>query len=128
MRQLSELLVPRRIHGPFADQRAALRPENCGPNRQIGRISAIFQDGVPRTMRLGVAWLRRLPRQNEKSFCREQVEDDQCPVKKPEPASFGWGLIWQAQRDYARLPLVRLPTARTCQRVALLRIFHIWAT
>ena len=63
--------------------------EDFGPNRQIGRISAILQDGVPRTIPLGFAWLRRLPRRNEKSFCREQVEGDQCPVKKPEPASFG---------------------------------------
>src|ERR1700727_1023016 len=98
------------------------------PNRQIGRISAILQDGVPRTIPFGVAWRRSLPRREWKSFCRGQVEDDQCPVKKLEPASFGWGLIWQAQRDYARLPLVRLPTARTCQRGALSRIFHIWPT
>src|SRR6202034_4334041 len=94
-----------------------------GPNRQIGRISAILQGGVCvpyfRQATSGVA----LPCRNEKSFCREQEEDDQCPVKKPEPASFGWGLIWRAQRDSARSPLVRLPDARTSQRVALLRIF-----
>src|SRR5271163_838875 len=41
------------------------------PNRQIGRISAILQDGVPRTIPLGVAWRRSLPRRGM-SFCRGQ--------------------------------------------------------
>jgi hypothetical protein len=50
----------------------------------------------------------------EKSFCRRQIEDDQCLVQQLKSASFGWALIWQAQRGSARSPLVRLQDVRAC--------------
>jgi hypothetical protein len=55
--------------------------QKLSPNQQIKRISAILQDGVPRTILSAspgdVAYLVG----NEKSFCSGQVEDDQCLVK-----------------------------------------------
>ena len=57
-----------------------LDTKKLSPNRQIGRILAIPQDGLSRTMPLGVAWDVPYLVGNEKSFCRGQVEGDQCLV------------------------------------------------